>query len=138
MKAIEAHFATDNSPEAHDLLQRHAQKTRIKHNETIFLDRQREIHQKFQRVQYPGMTNMHTTVAFAVRGLRARPNMAPYVPLILTQSPETLKELDNILKLFQAIKKPRDGQLATVRQAAPYHVQNRTTTPKSTNSQSIT
>lgn len=58
------------------------------------------------REQYPFIEMEQTTITLIIRGLRARPSMKTYIPALLIQNPQTLRELRNTLVLLQSIDSP--------------------------------
>lgn len=95
MTTIQGYFDQEQSPIAHENLRNRAELLQIKVKETIeeYFTRHQQLRNDMKQAKFPNIDAETTTVQYIIRGLKARPQIAPHIPTLL------LQQHDNILQL---------------------------------------
>ena len=91
---IKQHFATASSPAALEGLRLRGEVLRIRARDSIeeYIEPHLALRREMAQANYMLIGNEAATVNFIIRGLTARPNLAPHVPTLMVQKHAILRE----------------------------------------------
>ena len=105
---IKDSFTPATTPAAHEALRLRAEAMKIRARETLdeYFERHLSLRREMAMAGYPLISNETTSVNFMLRGLSARPQLSPYVPTLLLQQIDTIKNARAAVDILAAAVLP--------------------------------